>query len=392
MEKIAVNLDWLSVNFQHPEDSIPTPPDNDPFTFEAGGLNFEYTGGGQQHYKHIWKVNFEGEQVATLLSHTRNVKFVKANHCKVDFKNHLLYSAHLWPIYETIVMALTLLYKSINRVDIALDNANALMELCNLYAKQTRQTKVFEFKGRPRIDNKVLDRVSMMYQNFTIGTPGSGKYITIYNKSLEITRSRKEYIQDFWKQNGIIEKLTDLEATAKRLEGTKEPIYIEGQKNIFRFEIRLSGRAIKEIDGFKMELLRTVDGLMSIVKLHTIQFFDAFWTDDPKTTRCTPMVLFPYENFNIIPLKKAKLQERDDLYKTKLSINKNVKQLFTGKLDPENASVQEMILFDIQQFNLKKWFEKKYKFEWLKTYSKMNHDKNHVEQVTELINNLIENL
>jgi hypothetical protein len=93
-----------------------------------------------------------------------------------------------------------------------------------------------------------------------------------------------------------------------------------------------------------------------------------------------------------VPLEKVALLERDDLYKTKLSINKNVKQLYKGHIGADNASVYEMLTFDIQQFSLQKWFYDKYIGEWKDKYSKLNPDKDHVMQVHELIAQLIDDV
>lgn len=393
--KITVVLDWLTVRFQVGLDVIPAPETTDAdCQFEAGGLSFHYAGHGNQQYKYVWKIYQAGEHLATLLSHTRNEKFVRQGICKVDFRNHLFYSGQIWQFYDQLVSALALQFRGISRLDIAIDGVNYLMELCNIYAKQTRQNKIFEFIGKGRIDNKVLDRNTMMYQNFKLGSPKSGKELTIYNKSLEIVKSRKDYIQQFWKANGVTQRLIDIETENKRIKETGEAIYLEGYQNVFRIELRLNGKSIKEtspgID--PTDILRTADGLMSIFKLHTKQFFDAVFLDNAKTTRCTPIVLLPFHKFNIIPLKKIRPKPATDIYKAKLSINKTVKQLYTGVLSPDNASAFEMLLFDITTYDLTKWFARKHADEWQPAYSAMNINKTHVGAVAGMIETLIDEL
>jgi len=394
--KITVNLDWFSVLFEHTENSIPTPAnDKEPASYQISDiLTLHYPGsGGNQHYKFIWHILINGEHLATILTHTRNEKFVRKYHCKVDFKNHLLYSTDLWHVYDLITGAFSLTYINISRLDIAIDGLNPLIDFLNLYASQRPENKVAEMKNRARFNAKVLDRRSMNFQNFLIGSPGARKTITIYNKSLDIVLKRKDYIQEYWKANGIIKYITPSEILAKTIKSLKEPpIYIDGIENIYRFEIRAKGAAIKEIKNFDISLLQTPEGLLSITRLLCNNFFDFVYLFDPTniSRECNQSInLIPFSRFNLAHLTKIELQERDDLYKTKLSINKNIKQLFSAKLDPENASVYEMILFDLAQFNLYKWFEKKYNTDWIKTYPALSPDPTHATRVHTLIESII---
>lgn len=391
-ERCTVVIDWLSVLFKIEDRKIPEPPaEMAEFSHVVNDrITLQFYGKGTEHYRYIWFVIVAGEHLATMLSHTRNAKFVRNGVVKVDFKNHLLYSEQLWPVYSELVHSLDLQYKNVSRLDIALDGLNYLVDFMNLYVKQTAQTKVVELKGHPRFNSKVLDRKSMKYQNFQIGAPGSKKVITIYNKSLDIVITRKEYIQEFWKQNGILQQMLPIEMLAKAMAGTIDRTAIEGYQNIYRFEIRLKGEAISQIEKFNIGILQSTSGLISIVKLMVRNFFEAVWLTDTNISRCEEIQLIPFDQFEIVPLAKIALLQRDDLYKTKLSINKNIRQLYTGHLSPENASVYEMLQFDIDQFRLQKWFREKYTKEWKPKYSKLNPDHAHVANVDMLISQLFE--
>lgn len=391
-QKCTVVIDWLSVLFMSKIGIIQEPPvSNAEFSQSVTDrITLQFYGKGTEHYRFIWHVLVNGEHLATMLSHTRNQKFVRDGVVKIDFKNHLLYTDQLWPVYFELVDGLDLVYRNVARLDIALDGLNYLVDFMNLYVKQTAENKVVELKGHPRFNSKVLDRKSMKYQNFQVGAPGSKKLITIYNKSLEIVISRKEYIQQFWKQNGIMQQLLPIDMLAKALEGKQEKYHVEGYENIFRFEIRLKGEAIKQIEKFHLGMLQTPDGLVSIVKLMISNFFEAVWLTDINISRCDNIDLIPFHQFKIVPLAKVALLERDDLYKTKLSVNKNIKQLYKGHLSPDNASVMEMLVFDIEHFRLEKWFRDKYRGEWRDKYGKLNPNIEYVTTVNEFIEQLIE--
>lgn len=391
--KIGVVLDWLSIYFEVSNDAIKTPEqDDDVFSFETASLTFQSETTGTQHFRFRWKVLIGAEQLGTLISHSRNEKFFKKNTCKLDFANHLFYSDQTWTFYQTIVKELGLKYKSISRADIALDGANYLIDFFNEYLKQPANKKVIELLGRPKFAGNVYDRHRSRFENFKFGKMKSGKEITIYNKSLDIVNRRKDYIQEWWKINGIVEKIMPIEELHTPKGQKNERICIPGYPNIYRFEMRMSGEVLQEIDNFQLELLQTQKGLMSILRLMTRNYFQAIWMEYEKTTKCTTIDLLPFSRFKLMPLQKVELKQRGDLYKATLSIHKNIKQLYTGALTPDNASAWEMIVFDVKMFGLQRWFHNKIDYEWKRKYSALNRDKDYTEQVNQFINELKEYL
>lgn len=399
--RIVVNIDWLSINFSILSDLIQEPQNEDSnFSQEIEDpktgkkLTLIYTGKGTKHFRYIWHVFFDGEHLAQVISHTRNVKFAKKDTIKVEFRNHLLYTSELWPFYDFIVRTLQLQYKNISRLDIAIDGMNYLLKFCNAYHKQTRENKIVEFKGKRSINAGVLDKTSMLYQYFSFGKKHGNKEIVIYNKSLEIVKSRKNYIQEIWLKNGLLKELLPLEELSKEIENNKdlenEKTYLQGYDNIFRFELRLKSERIREIKNFHIDLLKTTDGLMSIVKLMADNFFDVVRFDaDSNISRCEEIKLIPYEIFEIIPLEKVKLKVRDDLYKTKLMLNKYVKEMYKGWKTTDDAGVYDAFFTEIGTYDLYKWFKDKYTFEWRDQYSKLQSNKNIVDEVNEYFDLMI---
>jgi hypothetical protein len=389
----TVVIDWLSVYFITQEDTIPEPedPEKEKVVQYSEHLVLVYSGTGNKNFKYLWSVMYKGINVATVLSHTRSVKFIKKGVVKVDYKNHLFYTDQLWPVYDMLVKKLNLRFKNVSRLDIAFDGLNYLYDFCNAYVKQDSKKKIVELKGRTRINSKVLDRQTMKYQNFNIGAQNSSKFITIYNKSLDIVKTRKEYIQQFWLKNGILKNRMPLDVLCNNLKRSQEEkIYLEGYENIFRFEIRLKSEALNEIRGFKIDMLRDTNSLVSIVKLHVRSFFDAVYlTDNNKISRCINIDLLPFSQFKITPLEKVELKDRNNIYKSKLAINLNVKNLFSGKFSLEEATAKQAIINYIELCDLQKWFMNKYENEWLKTYPSFSPNETHTSQVKELIQDII---
>lgn len=382
--KVCINLDWLSVSFRDENDQIPEPQDEDQILQVSPTITLKNYGKGNQYYKHCWHVLYNGEHLATIMCHTRNQKFVPLRVLKVDFKNHLLYTSSLWPLYDELVSLFNLQYKNVSRVDIAIDGLNYLMEFINLYVKQVKGKKAVEMKGRSRLNCKVFDRKLTDYQNFNVGT--GDKYVTMYNKSLDIVKTGKDYIQLMWLKNGITKEMLPLEVLAKTLNDEK--IYLDGYENIYRFEVRLKGEMIKKIQGFNINWLKDPNMLMSIVKRMNESFFEFVWYTRSDTSKCKEIDVMPYNLYTLKNIDLIQAKPKDDLYKTKLSIKKNVRQLFLKNLSPDDYAVTEMLLFDVGNFELEKWYADRID-EWVKDFSAIQPDKAYAELVQHFVKGII---
>lgn len=389
MLRIVPVLDWLAVNFKDPDHKVPEAESADDVIKITEAITLKYFGKGNEHYKFIWHLLYNGEHLVNLLSHTRNEKFVKKDMVKVEFKNHLLYTTDLWTVYDDVVSTFQLVYKNISRVDIAIDGLNYLVGFVNAYTKQSSANKVVELKGRGRFKSNLLHKPSMYYNSFQLGSLKK-KQVTIYNKSQELVKSGKDYIQRFWLKNGIARELLPLEMLAKALKGKKdqEDVYhLEGYENIYRFELRLTGEMILEIKDFHISFLRDPNKLMSIVRRLNENFFHFIDHCRLDNSKCPDIDLLPYNQFSIEPIELQRVECRTDLYKTKLSIKKNVHQLYLGNLSPDNYSAAEMLIFDVNNYDLKEWFGKKFP-EWHKEYSKVGNDPDYTETVYEFLADL----
>lgn len=350
---------------------------------------------GNQFYKYRWQVLYLGEHLATMLTHTKNEKFVRKGVVKVDFKNHLLYTGMLWQFYDELTGSLNLQFKNVSRVDIAIDGLDHIIRFVNKYLKQTRQNKVVELVGRGTIRAAALDRNTMLYHSFKLGANGSRKQVTIYNKTKEIIKSQKDYIQKFWKANGIhFEELPLAEMLAALKKGEDEPMNVAGVKNIFRFELRLTGEYIQEMqvkkaetgewEFFKIDWLKTSDGMMSIVHRACENFFEFVLKTYKENCKCKRLELIPFSKFEIFPIELQPVKRADDLYKTKLSIKKNVRQLFFGVLQPSDYMATEALVFDVNNYDLKEWFAKNL-FTWFKELEYSNPDADYVQTVKDFL-------
>lgn len=393
--KVCITLDWLSVLFVDKTGLVPEAEGKEDSRAITETITLKYWGKGNEHYKYIWNVLKDGEHLATILSHTRNEKFVKKGAIKIDFKNHLLYTSSLWPLYDELIKVFKLDYKNIGRVDIAIDGLNYVMQFVNLYVKQEPDRKVMEMceengikatkakkgtinkpiemkGGRPMFHSKVLDRKTMQYQNFALGS--GRKSITMYNKSLDIVKKQKIYIQDYWLANGICKEALPIKQLGELYKDTDNTkTYLDGYENIYRFEVRLKGEMISQIKDFSVDWLKDKDWLMSIVKRMNENYFEFVYYTFFDISKCKGVDLMPYDLYDIKNIILNKAKPTDDLYKTKLSIKKNVRQLYLHNLVAGDYGVMQMIAFDVSNFQLENWFANKL-LEWTKEYEAIQPD------------------
>lgn len=372
-DKVAITLDWLSLYFtqsmfedQYEEgESIYINEDCFLVAIDRPTLHFN------SHFILFYK----NEECAHLLFNSKNEKFFKKDVVKVDFINHTLYSGQWLDIYHAI-LSFGLVYKGASRIDIAIDGVNYLPQMLNIYTKQTIENKVFGLKNsnehRARFSAKVMNPKTMGFENFNIGTAGGNKMVTVYNKSLEISKSGKRYISEWWQANGIIDAQPDYDAIEKELEQLdrkkREIFELKGVKNIYRFELRLKAEAIKEIENFSIDLLTTASGLASIVKTHCNKFFEAYYLDNENISRCTPFDLLPYDNLAAHTLNKIRRVEKDGLYKAKMTIHGIVQDLY--KLNITKSQIDssiEMVLDRATKYQLHDWLNDKM-VEWYNKY------------------------
>lgn len=337
------------------------------------------------HFNTHFILFYKKEECAHVLMHSKNELFFAKDIVKIEFTNHTLYSG-VWPnIYDCLALK-GLRYTGCSRIDIAIDGNDYLQKLMNIYAKQNLGSELMLLKNnsekRSIFSAKVLNPKTRLFENFNIGSTGGNKMITIYNKSLEIVKSGKNYIQEFWLKNGVIEKLNDLKLQALELNREDKKgnstYYIKGQENIYRFEIRLKSESIKEIKNFSIELLKTPEGLISIVRTHCKKYFEACFNDNDNVTRCTNIDLLPYDKFGGKLISKIKRVEKDGLYKAKLTIHGIIQDLYKGFIEEMKINEAIEVIRDrAARYKLESYLEMKLP-EWKKKYKKFV-DKNRSE-------------
>lgn len=378
----SIVLDWLSIYFKN----IGLIDCNDIAYTEGDEIRLsetvvlKYCNSPTPHFKSTFELYMDNTKVAYLLTHSRNEKFFAKDIVKVEFINHTLYSGVWLEVYNLLKIS-GLRFNKFSRIDIAIDGVAYLNKMLNYF--QHQPSHFFKLKNqsvrRAKFEGDVYNFKTLHNENFQLGNGNSDKMITLYNKSLEIVKSGKEYIQDYWLLNGVIKEKNDLNARKNELSQRRkhgEQVFnLDGlKKDIYRFEIRMRSEAIKQIKDLTVDKLFSKEYLMSIVRTQCKNFFEMVHNDDSNVSRCTPIELLPYEKFEGKILNKIKRVERDLVRTTKNGIHADIKHIyrFGSKTQGEDLerinALIDHIRVGLWQYNLFNWLsdrlEQWHKEEW----------------------------
>jgi hypothetical protein len=374
-EPVSITLDWLSLYYTQNEHFATSIKDG----YSVKISDNCYLRGEDRptlHFNSFLKLIYHGEECATLLLNSKSEKFFAKAVVKVEVKNHALYSG-AWIDLLAELENFGLRYKSAGRIDIAIDGLNSMHEMLNLYAQQNLGNKTLMLKNsstaRARFAAKVFNPATMLFENFNIGGSGGNKMITIYNKSLEIVKSGKKYIQEYWLRNGLIDGLQDLDKQAAQIEKYEakgyETFHMEGFKNIYRFEIRLKSESIKEIENFTLDMLKTASGMASIVKLHCVKFFEPILNDAAKTNDCSAVNIIPFKRLMAVPLSKINRVETTGLYKAKMLLHGLIEDIYKSYVAVDKHYEIVASIFDrVERYKLADYLDNKMD-EWERDYA-----------------------
>ena len=371
---VSIALDWLSMYFTHSSFFKDNMSEGDTQIINDNCYLLCIDRPTLHFNKHAVIV-YNATEVAHVLYDSRNEKFFTKDTCKIEFVNHTLYSGVWQDIYH-IMTDCGLIYKATSRIDIAIDGVGYLSDLLNFYAKQSRKNLICRLKNsstiRARFSAKVLNPNTFKFENFNIGSGTGNKMITVYNKSLEILKSGKEYIQDYWKLNGVIYEIQDFTLMQKYIKEQErngiDVVSVNSSGDIYRFELRLKSESIKEIENYDPTMLMTKSGLASIVKCHCKNYFEMILLDDENVSRCSLVNMLPYNRLEAKNIYKIPRFEKDGLYKAKMTIHGLVSDMYKGMVSKNNYNeLIEMIMDRVGGYSLHDYLDRKL-LEWHNRY------------------------
>ena len=237
----TINTDWVELNLKcfYPDKFDVT----DQYITPDGQTIFKREGNGNKFYKNYFRIYHQKKDYGIALTNSRSPELMSVDNVQLKINNNKLYELGWLDSLKNICDQTCMNYRSALRLDIALDGGDYF--------------KVFELWRSGAIDKVGRAKVTTHYtgkrkvEGYYIGMSKSKKKLVCYNKTEEIKRSNKYYIEKFWKRCGLATK-----------------------GNVERLELKIKNEENKKIVNFDWEKLDNFEYLASLMRTNLKGFFE----------------------------------------------------------------------------------------------------------------------
>lgn len=230
-----------------------------------------------QSYNLVYEVKYENELLGYLHLDNRSSNY--SHYIGFKIFNKILYFPEWHKIMNQFLDAFDLQINNYTAVDIFIDSRQNMRDEFIKYKNDdnliftSRGTSDINYSGSTNINSDII--IKDFKPTFYIGKNKTGKVLSIYNKSEEIKKSRKFYIDDLH----------------------EETLPEDFENDVYRCELRLKNTYLRN-KGYDIQLdkLLDTDYLKSIFSENIKGYFDFRENVNPNKSRC-PKV--PFFDFNI---------------------------------------------------------------------------------------------
>lgn len=296
----TINTDWVEVNLKCADaatfETVPEVCTNNGVTI------FQKIGNGNKFYKNQWKVIHEQKEYGIMFSNSRSSDLIALDNFQFKVNNNKLYELGWLESMKKIMSASGMKYKSATRLDIALDGGDYF--------------SVFEDWRKGKYDKVGKAKVTTHYngkrkvEGYYIGMSKSKKKLVCYNKSEELKRTNKYYIEKFWRRCGLA------------------PL-----NNIQRLELKIRNEENKKVKGMDFNKLDNFEHLASLMRTNLKGFFEFVLTDKHKNiSRKKRIQPINWDAIGGALLEKDSTRNTAEVWSGKVTIKKLIEiHLITGK-------------------------------------------------------------
>lgn len=191
-----INIDYLIINLLgKPFGNF---SDNSAFNLQP----FDY---GTKIFTNRSELYYNNEKIGVFTSVPRS-HIIDSELAQLQFENHLFYTKSLTELKNIIsqfCLETSYMFKSINRLDICIDRNDKDNYYRNLYDNVVNGT--FLISGRPKNIQSYYEtfKGKSILNGFSVGKRTSSKLLRCYNKTLSLQLTEKQYINQFYENNGL---------------------------------------------------------------------------------------------------------------------------------------------------------------------------------------------
>lgn len=233
-KKYTINLDWLQfvtkktkvLNYKG---------------YQSSNLILTEANNHNPNFSKCYVVTMLGTDICELHTNPTN-KNHSNDEVLIKVNNGVLYTQNFITPVEAMMEELGLEFKRISRIDIALDGYDNLK--LNNYIKRFTKTDTIQIgNDNLRIDGDNFNKKAVSFDTYSIGSKKRQKVARVYNKTEEISSSKKDYITKYWKLNNL-----------------------NTEKEVGRFEIQLGHRHLRKYNITQLNTLDDIKFIGSIFK------------------------------------------------------------------------------------------------------------------------------
>lgn len=256
--------------------------------------------------------------------------------------NQTLYLKKRMYILAILERNLSLTFSNYSQIDIACDSAHnsKIIEILSNYSIEAEESIVCS-NDSIDIKPKAFNHKTRKFEAFHLGSKKSTKCARVYRKDSEVVRTNKEYIKNYWKENG--------------LAGV-------GVNPIFRFEFSIRSKGLKETNQFGTQLLNNAALLFSLFKKTLTKWMKFFkihhhhvdCKKDYAISKGTEMHLFDWNKFQLVELIYSNtIVSPSEISSAKRCISFLMKKnQFDGSMQEAVTKVTRVL---IDKYRLHKW-------------------------------------
>lgn len=320
--KYTICLDWFEALLTGDLVEFQTPLTE--YKYDLGKIVLKQTDIQTKIFKYNYDIFFKGKLFGAVNVTPRNSAIIKSNTVQFKAENNVLYEEGFIRECRYVFKKLGWKVKNISRLDIALDGIG-FVDFIQDWKYEKKYTKL----------GKASDTMLEQQDNFLacyIGRRASEKMIRCYVKSIELEKSNKYYIGDFWKKSNL---------------QTGENGRVE------RLEITLKNEALKKIRYFDWRELENFEYLASLMKTSFENFFEFVEKSDIKNTSQKKRVEFiDWENIGAVHLERLSTKETSELYRMK----QGAKTLFGCYIASGSTLYADMAWEMAENINCQQWY------------------------------------
>jgi hypothetical protein len=320
--KYCIALDWLEIILTG-EISILEDINRNKNEFDLGNgiIAKQTTTINHIGFKQSFLIFLDDESIGYLhYGNTRKMKFKSPKSNLLHINNHILYQKDLPDKIYRLQKGLGLNFSHFYRMDIAIDGS----DMISTYNYLTRSKSLA--KKRAVIQQGIIDEKTKKHSSFIIGSRKSEKYISLYNKTLEIEKKGKWYIKEFWKENGLNENSID------------------------RLELRLKAKALKSFN-HDFEYLVNPNYLAGYFKLNAGDWLE--FIDIKNKKRKNLIDWSKFAKTEIIKLTKTEAANNI------VSMKTTIKVLYEELMKSQDEIYLKCISSLCKKYNLESWAKSK---------------------------------